>query len=77
MASKRIGGDTMGKRMRVTKKEAVRIFMDQLRGNKPQGAGKVDRVALCEAWHNYVDSLCKDGLVTEKQADAWTNPFHT
>ena len=68
----------MGKRMRLTKKEAYRIFMDQLRSNKPRGvSGRVDRIALCEAWHNFVDSLNKDGLVTERQADTWTNPFHT
>ena len=68
----------MGKRMRLTKKEAYRIFMDQLRSNRPRGGnGRVDRIAMCKAWHNFVDSLNKDGLVTERQADTWTNPFHT
>ncbi len=66
----------MGKRVRLTKAEALQIFKDQLTENKARHAGKVDRVALCESWHNYVDSLCKDGLLTEKQADTWTNPFH-
>ena len=27
-----------------------------------------------EAWSNYVDSLQRDGLVSEKQASTWTQP---
>ena len=34
-----------------------------------------DRLARREAWSIYVDSLQKDGLITEGQAERWANPF--
>jgi len=34
-----------------------------------------DKVAQREAWNNYIDSLAKDQLITEKQAFNWSNPF--
>lgn len=37
--------------------------------------GRVDVIARREAWINYVDALYKDGRITDKQADTWTNPF--
>ena len=66
----------MGKKVRATKKEMLAIFMEQLKENKQKHSQKVDKITLREWWNNYVDSLNKDGLVTDKQADTWTNPFH-
>lgn len=37
--------------------------------------GRVDRVARAEAWSNYTDALCKDGMITLKQYESWSNPF--
>lgn len=34
-----------------------------------------DRVARREAWANYTDSLYKDGEITERQYNTWSNPF--
>ncbi len=28
-----------------------------------------------EAWASYVDGLCKDGQITQKQYDTWATPF--
>lgn len=28
-----------------------------------------------EAWAAYVDGLCKDGEITQKQYDTWATPF--
>lgn len=28
-----------------------------------------------EEWNNYVDRLQKDRLITQAQAETWTNPF--
>lgn len=36
--------------------------------------GRPDKPARREAWNNYVDSLVKDGSVTEKAADSWGHP---
>jgi hypothetical protein len=34
-----------------------------------------DRVSMREAWGIYTDLLCKDGYITLKQYESWTNPF--
>ena len=34
-----------------------------------------DVIAKREAWNNYTDALCKEGLITNQQYDSWTNPF--
>ena len=33
-----------------------------------------DHVARCEAWNNWVDSLCKDGQISDWQYMNWTYP---
>ena len=65
----------MGNKMRLTKKEAYGIFMDQFRENKPKYKGKIDRVAMFESWNNFTDSLHRDNLITDNQVKTWTNPF--
>jgi len=61
---------------RMTKKEVVEQFRwdwsDFLESN-PSWRG--DRIAKREAFNNFVDSLNKDGLVTDYQAYNWSNPF--
>jgi len=34
-----------------------------------------DKIAKREQWNNFIDSLNKDGEVTDEQAATWTNPF--
>ena len=34
-----------------------------------------DAIMKREAWHNFVDLMVADGLVTEKQRATWTCPF--
>ena len=34
-----------------------------------------DRTMKREAWLNFIDSLHRDGLVTDKQVNTWNNPF--
>jgi len=36
---------------------------------------KGDTVMKREAWNNFVDSLNKEGYVTNSQAFNWSNPF--
>lgn len=66
------------RRVRLTKREAVSIFKEQLRERVASGhwtyrAGDVP--AHRKAWNNFTDSLCKDGIITEKQYETWTNPY--
>lgn len=34
-----------------------------------------DKPAARQAWVMYVDSLHRDGLITDRQAETWDNPF--
>ena len=36
--------------------------------------GVRDNPARCEAWNNWVDSLCKDGQISDWQAMNWSHP---
>jgi hypothetical protein len=61
---------------KMTKRQAVADFRESwneaVRAN-PNLA--TDKPARCEAWNNYTDALCKDGLITSRQYSQWTNPF--
>lgn len=61
----------MGNRVRVTKAEALRMFREVGMSSAFRG----DDIAKREAWNNYVDMLNKDGLVSDKQANTWSNPY--
>ena len=56
--------------MKLTKQAALADFRafhdDSLRG---------DYIWRREAWNNYTDALCRDGLITLKQYETRTNPF--
>ena len=54
----------------MTKREALRSFYEA-HGKLLDG----DVVAKREAWSNYTDGLCKDGRITLKQYETWSNPF--
>ena len=34
-----------------------------------------DAIAKREAWHAFVDTLCRDGLLSERQRSTWSCPF--
>ena len=61
---------------RMTKKQAVDSFRElwrDLLASEPHYRG--DSIAKRCAFNDYVDSLNKDGLVTDYQAYNWSNPF--
>jgi len=55
--------------MTLTKKEALNQFRQFYK------VSKTDSIANREAFHNFTDSLCKDGEITLKQYENWSNPF--
>ena len=64
--------------MNLTKKNALATFKEELASMIESGAwtySKTDVTAKREAWNNFTDSLCKDGLITDRQYDTWGNPF--
>ena len=60
--------------MKTTKKDVLMMFPD-IKEQTIETYGKSDKIALSEAWNNFVDSLLKDGVVTRRQFDHWVNPF--
>ena len=62
--------------MRMTKVEEVASFRDSwsdfIKSNQKFTG---DSIAKRCAFNDYVDSLNKDGLVTDYQAYNWSNPF--
>tara|TARA_Y100000592_G_scaffold11693_1_gene16474 strand:+ start:652 stop:837 length:186 start_codon:yes stop_codon:yes gene_type:complete len=57
--------------IRITKMDAIRLFKDEF----PLMANSKDHVARRCAWLDWVDHLNKSGLVTDSQANRWSNPF--
>ena len=58
---------------KVTKVQILREFKDVVKGYAPEM--RKDAPMMREAWNNYTDSLCKDGIITESQYNNWTSPF--
>jgi len=62
--------------MKVSKKQALSIFLEQWREVVKNGQFRAnDVVAKREAWNNYTDMLCKDNMITDNQYNTWVNPF--
>lgn len=36
---------------------------------------KGDVCAKREEWNNFTDALCKEGYISDRQYDTWSNPF--
>jgi hypothetical protein len=58
----------------MTKREALEQFKSDILPEVIKKYGK-DKVAICEAWNEWTDYLCKDRQITPKQYNNWTNPF--
>ena len=56
---------------RLNKREAVASFKEHYLPH----IDPTDRIAQWEAFNNYTDSLCKDGLITDWQYSNWANPY--
>ena len=37
-------------------------------------SGNIDYPLRCETWNNWVDSLCKDGQISDWQYENWSHP---
>lgn len=59
----------------MNKKEVLKSFKENIIPAINERYGKKDVIAKREAWSNYIDSLQKNGYVTEKQVTKWINPF--
>ncbi len=57
----------------MTKKEAIKRFKEQYSDFLKKY--KDDDTAKRIAFSDFIDFLCCEGLITEKQMDTWSNPF--
>jgi len=55
--------------MTLTKKEVLRMFRESFT------ISKTDSIMNRLEWSYYTDSLCKDGKITLKQYENWSNPY--
>jgi hypothetical protein len=56
----------------MTKREAEALFLEEhMPGIRHQENGTPDYPMRSEAWCNFTDSLCKEGLITTKQDESW------
>lgn len=55
----------------MTKAQALEIFRAHYLPTIP----KHDTDMKCEEWNNYTDSLRRQGDITERQYETWSNPF--
>ena len=53
----------------MTKVEALSLF------NQVDRSPKGDRVWKRESWSNFTDALCKEGSISMRQYETWSNPF--
>lgn len=37
--------------------------------------GRVDIPARDQAWNDYAEFLCRDGLITRRQCSTWVSPY--
>jgi len=59
----------------LTKKQALETFKADILPEVVARYGKDDKPAICEAWNDYTDMLCKEGQISSKQYSNWGNPF--
>ena len=57
--------------MRTTTKAQA---LEQFRYNW-MASGSTDKVAKREAWGVFTDELCREGYITMKKYESWSNPF--
>lgn len=57
----------------MTKKAAIQQFASMFPNYKQEA--KKDYCKMQLAWSTFVDSLCKDGTITQRQYDTWLAPF--
>ena len=54
------------------KRTAVKLFKE---GSDITGVK--DKPALGQAWSLYIDLLHRDGYITDRQVQNWSNPFYS
>ena len=57
------------------KTEATQLFVETYYPNNLREALKADKLAVQFVWSVFIDSLCKDGQITQQQYNSWLFPW--
>lgn len=57
------------------KTQANQLFVETYYPDNLRQALKADRLAVQTAWEVFIDSLCKNGDITQEQYDSWVFPW--
>lgn len=59
----------------MTKQQAKQIFIEEYYNGNISQAIHNDRVEVRCAWVDFTDYLCRNGDITQRQADTWVCPW--
>jgi hypothetical protein len=59
----------------ITKAQALQQFRYNWKVETKGTQWATDVIAKRESWNNYTDALCKEGYITMKKYESWSNPF--
>lgn len=60
--------------MKMTKYQVLKQFRAEIAPMVREQFGR-DSIAMREAFNDYTDALCKDGSITSRQYNTWSNPY--
>jgi hypothetical protein len=61
--------------MALTKAKALNVFRWGWKEETQGTRWARDVIAKRESWSQYTDALCKEGTITLRQYESWSNPF--
>jgi|TARA_B100001093_G_C26607688_1_gene918755 hypothetical protein len=59
----------------ITKAQALEQFRYNWKVSTMDTQRATDIIAKAEAWGCFTDQLCKEGYITMKKYESWSNPF--
>tara|TARA_R100001463_G_scaffold609_2_gene2575 strand:+ start:4418 stop:4606 length:189 start_codon:yes stop_codon:yes gene_type:complete len=59
----------------ITKAQALDQFRYNWKASTMGTSTATDKIAKAEAWSCFTDELCKEGYITMKKYESWSNPF--
>ena len=59
----------------MTREQARQIFIEEYYNGNIRKALKEDPIAVLCAWNDFTDMLCRNGDITQHQADTWLCPW--
>ena len=60
---------------KITKKEVIAMFNEMFPRETFLYHNDLDKIMRREMWNDFIDSLCKDGTISEKQYNNWVHPW--